>query len=145
MMRGCYRGCPKIKKSPILDSHLRCSALNPPQRYMRWRWGDRWIDRGHRSVWYVGFVGIPPTNSAPWLGRGQKSVWPSILEPGKPLKTAKNRIYRLWFTGHWTSTARPDIPDVAVTAIFPVIPTALSHIPFGGGGRRAPFWKKIAP
>jgi len=100
---------------------------------MRWRWGDRWIDRGHSSVWYVGFVGIPPTTSAPWLGRGQKSVWPSILEPGKPLKTAKNRIYRLWFTGHWTSTARPDIPDVAVTAIFPVIPTALPHIPFGGG------------
>ena len=75
-----------------------------------------------------------------------KSPFGPQFWPGKPLKTAKNRIYRLWFTGHWTSTARPDIPDVAVTAIFPVISTALPHIPFvgalGGGGRRAPFLEK---
>ena len=143
MMRGCYRGCPKVKKSPIFDSHLRCSAPTPPHAVYEMALGGS-LERSRSQLCLVCRVCWHSSNNQCTIaGKRSKRTFALNLEPGKPLKT-------LWFTGHWTSTARPDIPDVAVTAIFPVISTALPHIPFvgalEGGGRRAPFLgKKIAP
>ena len=51
-MRGCYRGCPKIKKSPIFDSHLRCSALTPPHAVYEMALGGS-LDRSRSQLCLV--------------------------------------------------------------------------------------------
>ena len=144
MMRGSYCGCPKVKskvrKRPEFDPHLRCSGPNPPQAACEMALGGS-LGRSRSQLRLV-YRGCrhSSNNQRIRLRTGKVSKCRNVGRHrtfGR--KTAKNRICSPMFTGYWTSTDRPDIPDASATAIFPVPSTAMSHIPFvrggpGGGG-----------
>ena len=141
MMRGCYRGCPKVKKSPIFDSHLRCSAPTSPHAVYEMVLGGS-LERSRSQLCLVCRVCWHSSNNQCTIaGKRSKCRPEKTFRARKTVENRQKSHVRLWFTGYWTSADKPDITDAAVTAIFPVIPIAPTHIPFVCGVGRAPFFE----